>query len=115
MTLTMNEKINSTTPPFTLWLEFEEVDSANWDVENDCCNIHVNLHDGRSCGLNVWTYKFLETSIKLDQETGENLHGLYQRPPDLFVKELTRECIEQVIQDLLKRGYLENVFSLEVS
>jgi hypothetical protein len=57
----------------------------------------------------------LETSIKLDQETGENLHGLYQRPPDLFVKELTRECIEQVIQDLLKRGYLENVFSLEVS
>lgn len=98
-------------PKFTLWLEFEEVDTNNWDIDNEFCNIHVDLEDGRHYGLNVWTYKFLETSINYDKETGQNLGGLYQKPPDLFVKELTRECIEQTIQDLLKTGDLEKVLN----
>ncbi len=98
-------------PKFTLWLEFEEVNPSNWDIENEFCNIHVDLEDGRHYGLNVWTYKFLETSINEDRKTGKNLGGLYQKPPDLFVKELTRECIEQTIQDLLKMGDLEKVLN----
>ncbi len=96
---------------FTLWLEFEEVDPDNWDIENEFCNVIVNLEDGRKYGLNIWTYKFLETAIKEDLETGKNLNGLYQKPPDLFVKELTRECIERSIQDLLKIDDLEKVLN----
>jgi len=96
---------------FKLWLEFEEVDPGNWDVENEFANIHVDLPDGRHYGINVWTYKFLETSLKLDMESGENLKGLYQTPPDLFVKELTRDCIERTIADLLEKGDLEDVLN----
>jgi hypothetical protein len=96
---------------FKLWLEFEEVDPDNWDVENEFANIHVDLLDGRHYGINVWTYKFLETSFKLDVESGENLNGLYQTPPDLFVKELTRDCIEKTITDLLKKGNLEDILN----
>ncbi len=96
---------------FKLWLEFEEVDTKNWDIENEFCNIHVDLEDGRHYGINVWTYKFLQTAIDDDKKTGQNLSGLYQKPPDLFVKELTRECIEQTIQDLLKIGDLEKVLN----
>lgn len=96
---------------FTLWLEFEEVDTNNWDIENEFCNVVVNLEDGRKYGLNIWTYKFLEKAVKEDLETGENLNGLYQKPPDLFVKELTRECIEQSIQDLLKIDDLERTLN----
>ncbi|SHK86005.1 hypothetical protein [Chryseobacterium polytrichastri] len=96
---------------FTLWLEFEEFDSTNWDKENEFCNIHVDLEDGRHYGLNVWTYSFLETAISEDEKTGQNLSGLYQKPPDLFVKELTRECIQQTIEDLLKMGNLEKVLN----
>ena len=96
---------------FKLWLEFEEVDPGNWDIENEFANIHVDLPDGRHYGINVWTYKFLETSLKLDMESGENLKGLYQTPPDLFVKELTRDCIERTIADLLEKGDLEDVLN----
>ena len=96
---------------FKLWLEFEEVDPGNWDEKNDFANIQVDLSDGRHYGINVWTYKFLETAIKEDRISGKNLNGLYQTPPDLFVKELTRDCIEKVITDLLKNGDLENLLN----
>ncbi|WP_323757094.1 hypothetical protein [Roseivirga sp.] len=96
---------------FKLWLEFEEVDPGNWDTDNEFANVHVDLPDGRHYGINVWTYKFLETSIKLDMVSGENSNGIYQVPPDLFVKEMTRDCIERTITDLLAKGNLEDVLN----
>ncbi len=99
---------------FKLWLEFEELEPSNWNIEDEFCNIHVELLDGRQYGINVWTFKYLETSIKQDKENGENLNGLYQSPPDLFVKELTRNCIEKVVADLLKKGDLEDCLNPSV-
>ena len=110
---------------FTLWLEFEHVDysskwapetetfitGVNWDSANEFCNVIVDLPDGRHYGINVWTYAFLATIVALDIESGENLHGTYQKPPDLFVKELTRKCIEASIADLLKDGNLEDMLN----
>jgi hypothetical protein len=96
---------------FTLWLEFEEVDPSSWNIENDCCNIHVDLEDGRHYGLNVWTFKFLETAIILNQQKGSTSKALYQIPPDLFVKELTRECLQKTIEDLLEIDDLEKVLN----
>lgn len=98
-------------PKFKLWLEFEEYDPPTWDNENDFCNINVYLEDGRNYGLNVWTYKFFETALQEDIKFGNNLNGLYLTPPDLFVKELTRECIQKAIEDLLKVDDLEKVFN----
>ncbi len=95
---------------FKLWLEFEEV--CNWDnVENNFANIGVNTLDGRYYGINVWTYQFLQTAVNYDKENNDNLNGLFQIPPDLFVKELTRDCIEQTIINLLKRGNLEDLLN----
>lgn len=48
---------------FKLWLEFEEVDPDNWNVNNDFCNIHVELNDGRKYGINIWTYNFLKLQL----------------------------------------------------
>ncbi|WP_337964689.1 hypothetical protein [uncultured Flavobacterium sp.] len=86
---------------FELWLEFEAVDPGNWSIENEFCNILVKMKDGREYGINVWTYDFLKTAIDYDKTYGDNLNGLYQIPADLFVKELTRDCIEKTIQNLL--------------
>jgi hypothetical protein len=94
---------------FTLWLEFEHVEGL--DPENDFCNIHVDLPDGRHYEMNVWTYKFLETTIDTAKTSGGNLKGLYVTPPDLLVKELTRDCIERTIADLIKQGDLENMLN----
>ncbi|WP_035649115.1 hypothetical protein [Flavobacterium sp. ASV13] len=99
---------------FKLWLEFEEVDPDNWNVNNDFCNIHVELNDGRKYGLNIWTYNFLKTAADYNVVSGENLKGLYIIPPDLFVQELTRDCIEKTIDDLLKNGNLEEVLNLSI-
>lgn len=99
--------------PFKLWLEFEE--SSPWDnTEDDFANIGVDTLDGRRYGINVWTFKFLESAIKQDEENGENLNGLYQTPPDLFVKELSRECIEKSITDLLGKGNLEEQLNMSI-
>jgi hypothetical protein len=99
---------------FKLWLEFEEVDPDSWNVVNDFCNIHLELNDGRKYGINIWTYDFLKTAIEHDIVSGENLKGLYKIPPDLFVKELTRECIEKTINDLLKIGNLEEMLNSSI-
>lgn len=99
---------------FKLWLEFEEVDPGNWDVTNDACNIHVQMKDGREYGINVWTYNVLTKIVELDQKNGNNFNGLYQIPPDLFVKELTRDCIEKTIQDLLDIDDLEKVLNTSI-
>jgi hypothetical protein len=110
---------------FTLWLEFEHVDYSSawdqetetfitgvaWDRENEFCNVGVDLPDGRHYGINVWTYAFLATVVALNVESGENLQGTYQNPPDLFVKALTRECLEATIADLLQQGNLEDILN----
>ncbi|WP_408033167.1 hypothetical protein [Tenacibaculum xiamenense] len=107
----LSEKvIENENKPFKLWLEFEI--STPWDdIENDFANIIVDTLDGRSYGINVWMYKFFETAIKTDEENGESLNGLYLVPPDLFVKELSRNCIEKTIADLLKNGNLEDILN----
>lgn len=99
---------------FELWLEFENVDFSDSDMENEFANIHVDLPDGRHYGINVWIYKFLETSIEMSKANNEDLNGLYQIPPDLFVKELSRDCISKAITNLLSRGDLEIILNPSV-
>ena len=93
---------------FKLWLEFEEVDLGDdWDPKNEFCNIQVSLTDGRRYGITVWSYQFFQTSISNDKTSGKSLNGMYQVPPGLLVEELTRDCIEKVIKDLVDKGDLE--------
>lgn len=53
--------------------------------------------------------------LEMKFESQNDLNGLYQKPPDLFVKELTRSCIQQSIEELLKLGDLENVLNPSIS
>ncbi|MEQ8474845.1 hypothetical protein [Fulvivirga sp.] len=95
---------------FELWLEFEQ--TSPWeDLTNDFANIHVFMPDGRKYVLNVWTFKYLESANQTNVTEGRNGKGLYQISPDLFVKELTRECVEQTITELLEEGNLEDVLN----
>jgi hypothetical protein len=99
---------------FKLWLEFEEIDSQNWDIENEFANVVVDLADGRHYGINVWTFKYFETALNEDRQNNKSLNGLYLIPPDLFVKELTRDCIEKTIKDLLEIDDLDKVLNPSV-
>lgn len=96
--------------PFQLWLEFEI--SSPWDdLENDFANIAVDTLDGRYYGINVWTFKYLETASK---EVLEENNQPYLIPPDLFVQELTRPCVEATIKDLLNQGNLEALLNYSI-
>jgi hypothetical protein len=96
------------TTEFKLWLEFELWPEGSYDPEDEFCNIHVELPDGSSYGLNVWTHKYLARSVEDDRESGENLAGRYTLPPDLFVERLGRALIEEVIAELLAQGLLRD-------
>jgi hypothetical protein len=39
---------------------------------------------------------------------------MYLIPPDLFVQELTRDCIEKTVSDLLKLGDLEKILNSRI-
>lgn len=99
---------------FTLWTEFEN--TGNWeDLTDDFANIEVNVLDGRRYGISICTFKNFQTNTTLESAEKE---VLYQIPSDLYVKELTRNCIEQTISELLQEGDLadvlnESVFVLE--
>lgn len=88
---------------FDLWLEFEEVEPDKWDIENEFANIKVRLSDGRAYGINVWTFGFMIQVL--------NEGTFFHIPPDLLVKELTRECIEKTISELIQKGSLETVLN----
>lgn len=88
---------------FKLWLEFEETTPWN-NLKNDFANISVDTLDGRKYGINIWTYEFLNAVQKKGITKGSSNYII---PPDLFVKELTRDCIEKTIKDLLSQGNLE--------
>ncbi|RKQ51366.1 hypothetical protein BXY85_2391 [Roseivirga pacifica] len=92
---------------FELWLEFEEVDPENWDREVAFANIEVALGDGRRYGLNVWTFEFFVSLTNNKAEVRDN----YIAPPDLFVKYMTRECIEEAIGILLLEDDLEKALN----
>ena len=92
---------------FKLWTEFELWPDP-WDTKNEFANIGVNTLDGRRYGINVWTFDFLKTSIELFAKNNEDVQRYYQIPPDLFVREMTRECLEATLIDLLNNeGDLE--------
>lgn len=91
---------------FSLWLEFEELDSSDWDARNEITNAQVTLSNGKKYGLNIWSYGFLDKTIREDTTSGSNLNGLFQIPPDLLVQTITRNCIEKSISELLKEGEL---------
>ena len=101
---------------FTLWLEFEHLilDSLH-DPSDDFFNINVRTNDGRSCGLNVWTFKFLKRTREEDRTSGDNLSGLYLKPPDLFVDRAERELLENVVKHMIENDELEEYFPIDQS
>jgi len=106
-----NEKVISTgSIPFKLWLEFEETTPCE-DVENDFANIIVDTLDGAKYAINTWTFGYQKIALANEKQEGnEN----YLNPPDLFVKALTRDCIESVISDLLETGPLDKILNPSV-
>jgi hypothetical protein len=99
-------------PPFTLWLEWEEVggppDHPALRPQQNFGNVAVTLADGRRYALNVWTFDYLPLArLPQDHEPPRDAKpAAYVIPPDLFVESLTRATMEAVVAEMLKEGEL---------
>jgi hypothetical protein len=99
--------VPNATVSFTLWLEFEWWEPQFDDApETNFFTMQIRLSDGRRYALNVWTYHYLSVARQDDLTTGDNLHGAYLLPPDLFVTKLDRSHMAAVIMDLIQRNHL---------
>lgn len=95
-----------------IWIELENItnlDGTKPDIQNEVSNVVITLDNGDIIGLNVWSYKFLQSLIDRDSQTGENQNGIYQIPPDLLVKEISRDCIEKSVIELIEKGLLADL------
>lgn len=91
-----------------LWLEFEEWTDASargFDPKNAYCNVLLRL-DGREYGLNVWTFSYMNEQLSEAASKGER----YLLTPDLVVSQLDRSELEEVFDDLIKTGSLEDAW-----
>ena len=88
--------------PYKLWLEFEETTPWN-DITNDFANIAIDTMDGRYYGINVWTKLYAEQNSITD-ENGVQI-------PDIIVLELSRECIQESINNILSKGINESALN----
>ncbi len=91
-----------------LWLEFEWWTRDEGSTDDDAFNMQVQLQNGTTYALNVWTFKALERFHRMDQTTGENLHGQYLIPPDLIVDRLDRQIVQEIITDLLRTKQMKD-------
>ena len=88
------------------WNRAPELDEE--DIRLQCCEAKVDFADGRAYDIYISSYKGLELEVRKNKETGENHNGLYLMPSHLYVEELSRDCIERSLFDLLKYGELED-------
>jgi hypothetical protein len=103
---------------FTLWLEFEHsIRRPEDDPEDDFFNMKISLGSGRCYALNVWTFKFLERTIRAIRSEGLVPQELWQvgiviespierdylLVPDLLVTRLDRTLVEHIVKNMLRK------------
>jgi hypothetical protein len=97
-------------PQFDLWLEFEWWEpQADDDARTDFFNMKISLPNGKSYGLNVWTYDYFQVARHQDAAS-EMLGGGYLIPPDLFVERLDRALLERVVVALIRTNQLRDTW-----
>ncbi len=97
---------------FKLTLGFEEFKTTSFTKDKGFTSIEVQLDDGRNYELFAWTFGFDEVYRQQLATNMKSNDPQYLIPPDILVKELTRECIEKTIEDLLDQGDLEMVLKI---
>lgn len=95
-----------------IWIEFEHWADGELDPIDDNSDVIVTLESGEQWVASFFTYKNIATLTEKNRTTGECLNGRYFWARDLIlIDELTREQIEQVINDLIENEDFEKVFS----
>ena len=78
---------------------------------NENVDVEIQLSDGRRYGATFFTLANIEALMRMHEETGENLGGLYLWSCGMVViRELEEGLIRRCIDDLLRKGDLGQAF-----
>lgn len=95
-----------------IWIEAEQWAEGELSPSDDNSDVIVTFDDGSRWVASLFTYKNITTLAAMNRATGECLGGSYLWASDMIlIDEISRDKIEQVINDLISRGEFESAFS----
>ena len=84
---------------YSIWLEFEAYAEPTVEEPDGYCNMEVFYEDGTQQGYVVWTTDYFRENVP--NLLGDAASQGFATPPDLIVRQITREHITEVLKQLL--------------
>jgi hypothetical protein len=101
-----------TSMKYSIWIEAEHWAEGEWNIHDDNTDAIITFEDGSRWVASFFTYKNIQTLKEKNQRTGECLQGKYFWGSDMVVvDECSRNCIEEVVEHLIKQNEFEFIFS----
>ena len=86
----------------SIWIENEAHSPQGWDPADSNSLVVVTLEDGSQWSAMSFSYKNIASLVEKNRRTGEWLSGKYFWAADMvLVEEVSRDCIEKVITQLV--------------
>jgi hypothetical protein len=98
--------------PYTIWIEMEAGEPSTGTPEDDNTDVTITFADGTRWGATFFSYANIAALTEKNRRTGENLSGKYLWASDMIlVDEVSRPCIEEVVEHLISTCEYHRVFS----
>lgn len=95
-----------------IWIEAEEWENAEWDIEDENTDVKVTFSDRTVWTATFFTYKNIQSLREKNEKTGECMNGTYFQASDMVLIDIaSRDRIVEVIDYLTDSGEFESVFT----
>lgn len=96
---------------YNVWIEAEQWEDG-WDINNDNTDVIVGFKNGTRWVATFFTYSNISKLAEKNRSTGEFLGGKYFWASNMvLIDEISRERIEEVINQLINAGEFEAIFN----
>jgi hypothetical protein len=97
---------------YTIWIEAEQWVPGTWNPEDANTDVIVTWEDGSRWVATFFSYQNVQTLSEKNRGTGESLSGAYFWASDMILADqVSRQRIEQIIEELIKTGEFETTFT----
>src|SRR5438552_6115520 len=97
---------------YTIWIEAEQWILGAWNTEDANTDVIVTWEDGSRWVATFFSYQNVQTLSEKNRRTGERLSGAYFWASNMILADqVSRQCIEQIIEELIKTNEFEMVFT----
>lgn len=88
-----------------IWIEAEEWENDEWDIEDGNTDVKVTFSDRRVWLATFFTYRNIERQREKNEKSGECMGGAYFQASDMvLIDNISKERIYEVINYLIDNG-----------